>query len=161
MDGMMRLLVDGMLGSMARKLRIFGFDTLYYNGLDDSLLLDECMKDGRVLITGDEELFNHASRLGVESILVKGNGIDDMVHLLRRLGVGSIAFDIRNSRCPLCNSRLEHASKDTLRGLPEGILERYERFYRCHGCARVYWEGSHIKRILEFERGVNRRLAER
>ncbi|MEM0029345.1 MAG: Mut7-C RNAse domain-containing protein [Candidatus Nitrosocaldus sp.] len=160
---MVRLLLDGMLGSMARKLRMFGFDTLYYNGLDDSTLLDKCVRDCRILITSDEELFQHASRLGVRSILVKGNGVDDMAHVLRLLGIRSIAFDISNARCSLCNSMIRHViSKDslTLTGLPDEVLERYENFYRCDGCGKVYWEGSHIKRILEFEKGVNNRLAE-
>ncbi|MFN4336490.1 MAG: Mut7-C RNAse domain-containing protein [Candidatus Nitrosocaldus sp.] len=157
---MVRLLLDGMLGSMARKLRIFGFDTLYYNGLDDSALLDKCIKDCRILVTSDEELFHHASRLGVRSILVKGNGMDDMVYLLRLVGIRSIGFDINNARCSLCNSTIIHVSKDSLRGLPDEVLKRYENFYICSSCGKVYWEGSHIKRILEFEKGVNSRLAD-
>ncbi|MEM2923252.1 MAG: Mut7-C RNAse domain-containing protein [Candidatus Nitrosocaldus sp.] len=158
---MVRLLLDGMLGSMARKLRMFGFDTLYYNGLDDSILLNKCIEDGRVLITSDEELSQHASRLGVRSILVKGNSMDDMAHALRSLGIRSITFDISNARCSLCNSTVKHVSRDsTLRGLPDGVLERYENFYRCNGCGKVYWEGSHIRRIHEFEKGVNSKLAE-
>ncbi|MEM0365358.1 MAG: Mut7-C RNAse domain-containing protein [Candidatus Nitrosocaldus sp.] len=158
---MVRLLLDGMLGSMARKLRIFGFDTLYYNGLDDSSLLDECIKESRVLITSDEELFHHASRLGLMSILVKGNSIDDMAYVLRSLGIRSIEFDINNARCSICNSTIRYVSKDSLtRCLPDGVLERYEEFYICTNCGKVYWKGSHIKRILEFEKGVNSRLAD-
>ncbi len=162
-----RLVVDAMLGSMARKLRFFGFDTLYYNSIDDSFLIDLCLREGRVLVTRDEELHRRAERLGIKSILVNNSykgrvdlSISTMEAILRALGVSCIVFNAEHSRCSLCNSKLEYKDKHILKGLVhDNILALYERFYICKGCNKVYWEGSHVKRLREFAKEVNTRLA--
>ncbi len=164
-----RLVVDAMLGSIARKLRVFGFDTLYYSGMEDSFLLDVCLNEARVLITMDEELHRRAERLGLRSILIgnnystsnkKSKDISIMETILRALGVFYIEFNVNYSRCPLCNSSVEYVNdKYNLRGLIHNrILDLYERFYICKGCRKVYWEGSHVRRLKEFAKEVNARL---
>jgi uncharacterized protein with PIN domain len=161
-----RLVVDAMLGSIARKLRFFGFDTLYYNGIEDSSLLDICIKESRVLVTMDEELHKRARRLGLRSILIekannkKSKDINTMEAILRALGVSYIEFNVNYSRCSLCNSSIECVNdKFNLKGLiHNNILNLYERFYICKGCRKVYWEGSHVKRLREFAKEVNARL---
>ncbi len=161
-----RVVVDAMLGSMARKLRFFGFDTLYYNNIDDSSLLDLCLREGRVLVTMDEELHRRAERLGLKSILVNSSykrstdlSISIMVDILRALGVSCIVFNAEYSRCSVCNSKLECKDKHILKGLHNNILALYERFYICKGCNKVYWEGNHVKRLKMFAEEVNSRLA--
>ncbi len=52
----MRFVIDSMLGTLARKLRIFGFDSLYYNHIDDEELLSLCLAMNRILLTSDEVL---------------------------------------------------------------------------------------------------------
>ena len=32
--------------------------------------------------------------------------------------------------------------------LPENVAKHYQRFCTCPGCKRIYWEGSHWKRML-------------
>jgi uncharacterized protein with PIN domain len=31
--------------------------------------------------------------------------------------------------------------------LPETVAARYERFFHCRGCGRIYWPGSHYERM--------------
>jgi len=50
-------LADAMLGSVARKLRIFGFDTLYIAHAHDDEILKTGIEQGRVILTADKELF--------------------------------------------------------------------------------------------------------
>ena len=72
--------VDGMLGSLARKLRMFGFDTLYYNDADDDRLIEVGKQENRVILTCDKMLFQRAINIGLDSILLVGsNDVDDMV----------------------------------------------------------------------------------
>ncbi|MFQ5920863.1 MAG: Mut7-C RNAse domain-containing protein [Nitrososphaerales archaeon] len=152
--------VDGMLGTLARKLRIFGFDTLYYNDAEDERLVEVAIKDGRVLLTSDRTLFQIAAKRGARSILLAGeNDLDDFAHVLSSLGIAGIEFASERSRCSLCNGVLEERAKDSVKDLvPAGLLERHSRFYLCSKCRKVYWEGSHIKKMQEFARGVNGRL---
>jgi hypothetical protein len=41
---------------------------------------------------------------------------------------------------------VEKASVEAL--VPAKIFQLYEDFYRCTGCGHVYWQGSHVDRIL-------------
>ena len=47
-------LADAMLGSVARKLRIFGFDTLYIKHIHDDEVLKIGIEDNRVILTCDK-----------------------------------------------------------------------------------------------------------
>jgi uncharacterized protein with PIN domain len=49
----------------------------------------------------------------------------------------------------LCNAPIERVAKAGVEALVEAkIFQLYEDFYRCTGCGRVYWHGSHVDRIL-------------
>ena len=50
-------LADAMLGSIARKLRIFGFDTLYVAHAHDDEILKIGIAEDRIILTCDKELF--------------------------------------------------------------------------------------------------------
>ena len=39
--------VDGMLGKIAKKLRMFGFDTLYFADTDDNAIINICLDEKR------------------------------------------------------------------------------------------------------------------
>jgi uncharacterized protein len=49
-------LADAMLGSVARKLRIFGFDTLYIKHTHDDEILKIAIEDNRAILTCEKEL---------------------------------------------------------------------------------------------------------
>jgi len=51
----MKFICDQMLGTLAKWLRIMGYDTLYGDG-DDSELIKMAVDEKRVLITRDREL---------------------------------------------------------------------------------------------------------
>ena len=55
----MKFLCDQMLGTLAKWLRIYGFDTFYANrDISDSELLDISKKENRILITRDKKSSN-------------------------------------------------------------------------------------------------------
>jgi len=52
--------------------------------------------------------------------------------------------------CLMCNAPLRPARSGDLDGrVPEGVRERHTRFVTCDVCRRVFWEGSHWKRMRE------------
>src|SRR5215510_2346594 len=65
-------LADAMLGSIARKLRIFGFDTLYLAQAGDNEILRIGMEEGRVILTADKELFKRIIKVGARGVLLRG-----------------------------------------------------------------------------------------
>ena len=66
-----RFIADVMLGSLAKWLRILGFDTLYFKDIDDRELIKRAKQEQRVLLTRDTRLVK--SKKVAEHILIKAN----------------------------------------------------------------------------------------
>ena len=149
-----------MLGSVARKLRIFGFDTLYLVHVEDSEVLKIGVDQGRVILTADKEFFKRIVKAKASGVLVGGSDeLEDLVHILEKNGIRSI--DRTESRCSMCNGILVEVSpNDVQDSLPEKIASNHNEFFRCASCSKIYWEGSHAKRIRLLARILKSRLKE-
>ncbi|MDV3292706.1 MAG: hypothetical protein LYZ70_00360 [Nitrososphaerales archaeon] len=149
-----RLAVDAMLGSLARKLRSFGFDTIYYNGGQDADLLGLCRRQRRILVTADRLLSIRAERAGLGVLLVSGSTdgsrITAMIAGARQRG---LALRKGESLCSVCNGRLTPIPKSAaVETLPAAVVRRHRTFLRCEDCGKVYWRGSHWKKLRRLER---------
>ena len=153
-------IADSMLGSVARKLRIFGFDTLYIAHAHDDEILKTGIEQGRVILTADKELFKRVVKTGVRGVLVSGAGdLEDLVHILSKNGITSVDLDGIGSRCSMCNGLLEQKESDQVKnGVPRKVAELHREFYQCTTCRKVYWEGGHLKRIRALVRSVDTKL---
>ena len=153
-------LADAMLGNVARKLRIFGFDTLYIAHAQDDEILKVGIEQNRVILTADRELFKRIVKASARGVLVSGaGGIEDIVHILAKNGVMSVNLDGMSSRCSACNGLLEERTPDQVSGVPEKVSECHSEFYQCSTCSKVYWEGGHLRRIRAFAKSVDDRLS--
>lgn len=141
-------MVDGMLGSLARWLRIAGYDSTYFRNMDDDLLLDEAKDSSRLLLTRDRELYQRSRKLGLRSVFLESEAVQDQLSQLRReLGLGMLA---KNSRCPRCNGLLKETPKADVRDLvPDESFNAFDEFWVCGDCSRAYWKGSHWEKIRE------------
>lgn len=155
----MRFLADAMLGSVARKLRIFGFDTLYVPDTDDNYILKLGAEQGRIILTADRELYRRMTKEGARGVLVDGTSdLDDIAHVFEKLSISIDASKI-GSRCTACNGVLEARAPEHVAGLvPEAVLARHSGFWQCRGCQKVYWEGGHLGRIRDFAKRLEGRL---
>lgn len=147
-----RLLIDSMCGRLTRWLRMIGVDAAYVKEADDDQLLAKAREEGRMLVTRDVELYERALRIGVPVILLRSpNLTEQLASVVSQLGC-ELKIEPDYSRCPTCNSTLKRASKEEVRGLvPEGSLKAHREFWKCRGCGKVYWRGSHfmnIERVL-------------
>jgi uncharacterized protein with PIN domain len=139
----MRFVADAMLGTLAKWLRILGYDTLFDTTLNDNELVRLARAEDRVLLTRDREL---AQRRGVQMILVLSEKLDDQVHqVLADLDLEPArAF----SRCPVCNEPLEPLDPQAARArVPAYVAQTQRTFKICPVCRRVYWRGTHWQRM--------------
>jgi uncharacterized protein len=130
-------LLDGMLGSLTRKLRILGFDTLYDPKSDDAHLLRLAIDMKRCLVTSDIALYVIARRAKVDSILItsrteKGR----LFEIFSKIGVSKID-NSKPPRCSVCNGKLEVSGND----------EQGRLIFKCSDCGKEYWKGSHWKKL--------------
>jgi uncharacterized protein with PIN domain len=132
-----------MLGSLAKWLRILGFDTLYDAGLDDNQLVRQARSQQRVLLTRDREL---ARRQGVRVLLVESDQLDEQLDQV--MTALSLVPNRAFSRCPRCNHLLRPIDRQEARTrVPAYVANTHETFKYCAGCQRVYWRGSHWQQI--------------
>lgn len=152
-----RFVVDAMLGSLARWLRILGFDARYADNVTrDEEIAALAEAEGRIVVTRDRRLAQ-----STKSVLVSME--DDLDEQLAKVlaAVGERPSEAALfTRCSLCNEPLVPAGVEEARGhVPEGVLSEGRSFKKCSACGQVYWQGSHWERIVErFER-LKRRLA--
>jgi len=141
-----KFLLDGMLGSLARWLRICGYDAEYVQSLPDDELLDRAADGGSILLTRDDLLSRKAQRAGLESFIVVGDGdAEGLASVARRF---HLELDTVSSRCPVCGGSLSKVVKDELTDkVPTGTLEAYDEFWVCDSCGKVFWRGSHWRNI--------------
>jgi uncharacterized protein with PIN domain len=143
-----RFLLDGMLGSLARWLRILGYDTLYHVDMEDDMLRAETQDSHRILVTRDAELHRKAVKTGLKSVIIHSEHI--MEQLKELVDAQSISLVPMNTRCPRCNGDLEPVDKDDITGkVPLESYEVFDEYWICSECNAIYWKGSHWVQIEE------------
>ncbi len=130
----LRFGVDGMLGRLAKWLRILGFDTAYPRIAPE---------EGRYFVTTKERI-----RDGQTIVVCTDDPMEQLKQVLTEMDVRpdpSLFF----SRCLNCNVPVVEIPKADVAGrVPEQIFCSRSEFHECPQCRRVYWEGSHLTRVI-------------
>lgn len=141
----LRFVVDVHLGKLARYLRMAGLDAAWQRDADDEelarLAADEC----RVVVTRDVALLKR--REVIHGCWVRAT------HPARQLAELAIRYRLSRhaapfSRCVRCNVALQRVEKqEVAESLPDRVREGHEVFHRCTACGRIYWAGTHVRRM--------------
>lgn len=145
-----RFVADVHLGTLARFLRLLGFDTRYGNRLDDAELAAITSREKRILLTRDVGLLKRKA-------VVRGHWLRsrdpeqqlaevvDALHLKRMLKPFT--------RCMACNGELVPIARtDAGDRVPPLAYRRFRSFKECRDCRRVYWRGTHFVRLRRLVR---------
>lgn len=145
----MKFLCDQMLGTLAKWLRIYGFDTFFVNSeMDDAKLMEITKKENRILITRDRNLIQSARRENLKTIEIKKTDINEQISTV----LGDIKIDKKKvlSRCILCNTGVEEIKKEDIKTkVPKRVFDNNEKFWFCKKCNKIYWKGSHYEKMFE------------
>ncbi len=146
----MKFILDGMLGSLARWLRMMGHDTKYTNSAKDAELLAEAKNEERVLLTRDFALYQQAVSKNIEAYYVEGNTEPERLsEVATRFGL-RLQIDLELSRCPKCNTKIVSVQKNEIAAdVEKNTLVNYDAFWKCPSCGAVYWQGAHWTKIRE------------
>lgn len=140
-----RFFADVMLGRLARWLRVLGHDTAYETDIADPDLAARADAEGRVLLTRDRHLVAHLRP--ARSVLIRSDvPLDQLREVVEACNLE--APDALFTRCPVCNGLLRAATEAEQQSLvPEQARSVPGPVHRCPRCGRVYWLGSHTKRM--------------
>jgi uncharacterized protein with PIN domain len=140
-----RFAADAMLGRLARWLRVLGYDTFYDGAVHDPELVKLAAEDGRVLLTRDRHLLRE---LRPERALEvrRDDPLEQLQDVVAALGLpGPVAMF---SRCLVCNTPLQElGAAETAALCAELEYAPPLPVRRCPRCDKLFWEGSHSRRM--------------
>lgn len=140
-------LADAMLARLARWLRALGYDTLYNPASADRDLVAIADAEDRVLLTRDRHLITFLQP--ARGLLLSS---DNPLHQLCEVveGLNLTAPKVLFTRCMICNTPVRRATvEELIGGLPSDVGGESDDVNVCPGCGRLYWYGSHTRRMRE------------
>ena len=138
---------DRALGTLAKWLRILGYDTVYESD-SSSKSFFENLEDDRILLTRSGK--TQKKFAGHRTVFIRSNYlVDQLKQVVDEIGISP--SDIRPfSRCIKCNLTLAEIKKEEVYGrVPDYIWQTHDTFNECSHCRRIYWSGTHSVRIKE------------
>ncbi len=133
------LLLDAMLGRLARWLRLMGYDAAYLSDTDDVEVIRQARAESRLILTRDRGL---ASRRGVRAVLIESQELPEQISQVVSL-IGPPPQPV-TPRCVVCNVPLLPISAEAARDhVPPYVWRSSRDFTRCQSCNRIYWQGTH------------------
>jgi uncharacterized protein with PIN domain len=148
-----RFIVDEMVGRLARWLRIAGFDVWYRPSISNGELIGRALSEARIILTRDRAL--STARTLPLHLLIRSPFLNEQLRqVFREL---ALEFDPKLifSRCSECNRILEAAAKQSVKlRVPSYVYRHRQRFFYCPSCGKIFWKGSHYRKVVEKLRSV-------
>ena len=144
-----RFITDHSLAGVARWLRLCGFDTVVFQGKAGRAMMRQAQAQERILLTRRRDM--QARQVSGRLLLMQAaDPRSQLKYILESLSL-QISRDKMLSICLVCNHPLEEVPRPEVRDLvPPFVFENHEKYTRCPRCERIYWEGSHVCRVLDY-----------
>lgn len=140
-----KFILDVHLGTLARYLRMIGFDTKYRNDYSDNEIVFTSIADKRTILTRDKGILKRNE-------VTHGYWIRNQNPELQLEEVAE-RFSLKNQirefeRCLECNTKLEKIDKEKIIDrLPLKVKRGQNNFWYCKNCDKIYWRGSHYDKM--------------
>ena len=154
-----KFIADNNVGKLAKWLRMMGYDTLFFNGSNDSHMVAMALAEGRVILTRDTQIMKRrlVTSEQLKAVLVRsdepGVQLQQVIEELK-LNCQFKPFTI----CLECNQPLVERSKEQVEDrVPPYVYRTQSQYMECPACQRIYWRGTHwqamTQRLSEFTAG--------
>ena len=142
-----RFILDVHLGKLARLLRMYGFDSSYRNDYTDPEIIQIALDEQRIILTRDVGILKN-KKVTRGYYVRSQQPHEQLTEVLHRFDLHSQVNPL--SRCMVCNGNIVSVSKEEIiHLLKPNTRSCYTEFYRCTGCNKIYWEGSHYQKMME------------
>ena len=136
-----------------------GYDTLFFNGSNDSNMVAIALAEGRVILTRDTQIVKRRMVTSgqLKVILIQS----DRPELQIRQVIDTLNLDCRLrpfAICLECNQPLLKRSKQQVEDLvPPYVFQTQSQYMECPACHRIYWRGTHwqamTKKLEQYMKG--------
>jgi len=149
-----KFVLDVHLGTLARRLRMLGFDTTYESYYTDPEIAEIARKEHRIVLTRDQGLLKR--KVVTHGYWVRSQDPEaQVIEVLRRFDLALRVRPFR--RCIACNGKIVPVEKGVIEAqLKPGTRREFDEFYQCRRCGRIYWKGSHYEKMLRSIREIMR-----
>ncbi|MBI5146499.1 MAG: Mut7-C RNAse domain-containing protein [Thaumarchaeota archaeon] len=160
MNNKPKFLADAMLGNIARKLRLLGFDCKYFATINHDQLLLIAKIENRILVTKDRNITNICKKQNISVIdLSNTDETSQIVEIYKKTNLNKCKIDMNDVRCTICNGIVQSIEKEKITSrIPDKVAQNMQQFWICNSCNQIYWEGTHIRNLQKFIDEVNERL---
>jgi uncharacterized protein with PIN domain len=148
----MKFIVDSMLGKLAKRLRLMGYDTYYDPKADDREILRLSKEEDRFIVTRDSQM---AKIRGAKVFLIKSTDLMIQLKEISKLAKIRPESGKSFSRCPECNTPVKDVSKEEVKKIvPKFVYETLNKFSYCPKCKKAYWQGTHYQKLLKEQKNI-------
>ena len=141
-----KFIVDDMLGKLAVRLRMLGFDATYYGDSADSFLLRKSKEEERILLTRDLSLTKIS---GANAFFVTNTKLSAQIREVIDKYHLNISPQNMFSRCSVCNTPLQPVPKERVKNrVPPLIYKLFNEFSYCPVDDKYYWKGTHYEKMI-------------
>ncbi len=143
-DGL-KFIVDSNVGKLAKWLRTMGYDTLFFEGSDDSQMVATALAENRVILTRDTQIMRRRviTKGQLKVILIQSDEPERQMRQVMdtlKLNCQYKPFTI----CLECNQPLLGKSKEEVKDrVPPYVFQTQSQYMECPTCHRIYWRGTH------------------
>ncbi len=122
-----------------------GYDTLFFDGINDSRMIATALAEGRVILTRDTQIMRRRVITSgqLKAIFIKGDEPKLQMHQV----IDSLNLDCQFrpfTICLECNQPLVERSKRQVKDLvPSYVFQTQNQYMECPACHRIYWRGTH------------------
>ncbi|MHA3775136.1 Mut7-C RNAse domain-containing protein [Verrucomicrobiota bacterium sgz303538] len=147
-----RFAADAMVQSLAKWLRLLGYDCLAGDEWFGRKLVEQAVNEDRWILSRNTNFGHYLPQVlrdQMHLFPVSSQSLpEQMRDVVRHFDLAPEAFLF--TRCVECNSPLSEISPAEFQEqLPPDVRAHQARFWRCAQCGRVYWHGSHVARSIE------------
>lgn len=144
-----RFIADAMLGKLAKWLRILGIDVAYERSIENQVLIRYAKSEDRDILTRNKHLAGRRWGGSLRFMIIEEDHLSGQLRQFFHEYGPPIKREIL-SRCIRCNEPLiSIPRKKASAHVPPFVYHTQQRFFRCPNCARIYWPGTHQKRMWD------------
>jgi len=143
--GSPRFIADINIHDVVKMMRALGLDVLEDRTFSFEELIEISVDEGRILLSSSKELLKR-KRIVHGIFIWQGNREAQIQKIVDDLSLKRLCKPF--SRCLLCNTLLEFVPKEIVwERIPPKTRKRVSEFARCPACDRLYWKGTHYRKI--------------
>jgi len=141
----LKFIVDNNVGKLAKWLRMMGYDTIFFDGSNDSHMVAKALAEGRVILTRDTEIMKRrlVTSGQLKAILINSNEPEPQMQQV----INTLNLDCQFrpfTLCLECNQPLAEKNKDQVKDrVPPHVFRTQSQYMECPACHRIYWRGTH------------------